>query len=120
MKAIETILTENRDSVISSIKYIFKVWKNEDVKEKMIEFLSFAKEFANVERLSKSTRVKTDLRMLVQRMANEQTKKRNLEKYGSENPKLAEVISYGVEKGYFAEYDTNTYFGNKNSKNYAG
>ena len=54
MKTLKELLTENRESVISSIKYVFGIWKNEDVKVKMIEFFAYATEFANVESLSTS------------------------------------------------------------------
>lgn len=92
MKNVKEILTENREAVISSIKWIFKVWKNEDVKTKMIEFLAYAEENANVENLSTSKKVKTDLKTLVQKMAIMQEKKRNLEIYGTERPKLADIM----------------------------
>lgn len=92
MKTVKEILTENRDSVISSIKWIFKVWKSEDVKVKMIEFLAYAEDNANVEALNESKRVKTDLKNLVGKMSIEQERKRNLEIYGTERPKLADIM----------------------------
>lgn len=97
MATVKEILTENRDSVISSIKWIFKVWKAEDVKVKMIEFLAYAEENANVEALNQSKRVKTDLKNLVGRMSIEQERKRNLEIYGTERPKLADIMAYRAE-----------------------
>lgn len=92
MKTVKEILTENRDSVISSIKWIFKVWKSEDVKVKMIEFLAYAEANANVEALNESKKVKTDLKNLVGKMSIEQERKRNLEIYGTERPKLADIM----------------------------
>jgi hypothetical protein len=92
MKTAKEILTENRESVISSIKWIFKVWKAEDIKVKMIEFLAYCEANMNVEEISKSKRVKTDLKNLVGRMSIEQDKKRNLEIYGTERPKLADIM----------------------------
>lgn len=68
MTTIKKILTENRDSVISSIKFIFKIWKQEDVKEKMIEFLAYAEQFGDLEKLSNSNRIKTDLKEMVCKM----------------------------------------------------
>jgi hypothetical protein len=68
MTTIKDILTENRESVISSIKYMFKIWKAEDVKVKMIEFLAYAEKYGDVEMLSNSKRVKTDLKELVAHM----------------------------------------------------
>jgi hypothetical protein len=75
MTTIKNILSENRESVISSIKWVFKVWKSEDVKIKMIEFLAYAEEKANVENLSTSKKVKSDLKTLVQKMAISQKHK---------------------------------------------
>jgi hypothetical protein len=98
MKNVKEILTENRESVISSIKWVFKVWKSEDVKAKMIQFLSYAEENANVEFLNESKKVKTDLKVLVQKMAIMQEKKRNLEIYGTERPKLAEIMGRHAER----------------------
>ena len=89
------ILTANRDSVISSIKYIFKIWKNEDLKIKMIGFLSYAEANSNPEELMLSKRIKTDLKMLVARYANDLKKQENLLKYGTETPKLEDIIAYG-------------------------
>lgn len=91
------ILTENRESVISSIKWIFKVWKSEDVKVKMIEFLNFCEENINAEEFSKSKRIKTDLKMMVSRMASAQEKASNLKRYGTERPKLADIMAFGAE-----------------------
>lgn len=68
MKTIKDILTENRDSVISSIKYIYKIWKVEDVKVVMIEFLAYAEKYGNVEMLENSKRVKSDLKNLLAHM----------------------------------------------------
>lgn len=68
MTTIKSILSENRDSVISSIKYMYKVWKAEDIKVIMINFLSYAEQFGNVEKLSTSKRVKSDLKDLLAHM----------------------------------------------------
>lgn len=73
MTTIKDILTENRESVISSIKYMFKIWKAEDVKVKMIEFLAYAEKYGDVKMLSNSKRVKTDLKNLLGHMAFEQS-----------------------------------------------
>ena len=92
MKNLKEILTENRESVISSIKYVFKVWKAEDVKAKMIEFLAYAEKYASVESLNESKKVKTDLKYLVQKMSIAQGKAKNLEIYGTETPKLRDIM----------------------------
>ena len=97
MKAIKEILTENRESVISSIKWVFKVWRNEDVKVKMIEFLAFCEEHANIEGLNESTKIKNDLKFFVQRMSTAQQKEKNLRMYGTERPKLADLVNYAHE-----------------------
>lgn len=98
MKNIKQILTENRESVISSIKFICKVWKSEDVKVKMIAFLAYAEKNANVENLNSSTKVKTDLKVLVAKMQAEQTRENNIRIYGTANPKLADVMGKIAEK----------------------
>lgn len=91
------ILTENRESVISSIKYIFKIWKHEDVKNQMINFLAYAEENINADELLKSKRVKTDLKYFVAKMKSQQEKSANLKRYGTENPKLADIMAFGAE-----------------------
>jgi len=91
------ILIENRESVISSIKWIFKVWKSEDVKVKMIEFLAFCEENMNAEEFAKSKRIKTDLKNMVSKMASAQEKASNLKRYGTERPKLADIMAFGAE-----------------------
>lgn len=68
MTTVKEILSANRESVISSIKYVFQIWKSEDVKQKMIEFLVYAEQFANIEKLSTSKRIKTDLKEMVCKM----------------------------------------------------
>ena len=98
MTTVKEILSANRESVISSIKWIFKVWKAEDVKAKMIEFLAYAEENADVEALATSKKVKTDLKNLVARMEIAATKKRNLEIFGTERPKLADIMGRIAER----------------------
>lgn len=102
MQTLKEILTENRNSVISSIKYSFKIWKNEDVKAKMIEFFAFATENADVERLSNSKRVKTDLKDLVIKMNINQTRATsdayNMRVYGNTNPSLRDVMGKSAER----------------------
>jgi hypothetical protein len=65
MKTIKEILTENRESVISSIKYAFGVYKDSDVKSLMFGFLKYMEENADVKLLNESTRVKSDLKTYV-------------------------------------------------------
>lgn len=70
MKNAKEILTENRESVISSIKWIFKVFKSEDVKVKMIEFLSFCNEFSTeFQNAVDAKNTQKQLKFLVQKMA---------------------------------------------------
>lgn len=97
MNTAKEILTENRESVISSIKWVFKIWKNEDLKVKMLEFLVFCEDNMNAEEMSKSKRIKTDLKMMVSQMASAQEKAANLKRYGTEKPKLADIIAFGAE-----------------------
>lgn len=69
MTTVKEILSANRESIISSIKFVFKIWKSEDVKAKMIEFLAYAETRINVENMAISKRVKTDLKNMVCKMA---------------------------------------------------
>lgn len=68
MTTVKEILAANRDSVISSIKFSFKVYDYESVKVKMVEFIAFCEQFMNVEKFENSKRVKTDLSDLVKKM----------------------------------------------------
>lgn len=95
--AIRSILSSNRDSVISSIKYVFKVYKDDDVRKKATEFLAYAQDNADLERLLASTRVKSDLKVLVQKMSIAQGRERDLKIYGTERPKLADIMAKGRE-----------------------
>lgn len=92
MSTIKELLTANRDSVISSIRYIFKVYKNEDVKTKMIEFLSFCQENESyVLHCQGNFTIKQHLKSLVQRMKNQEPKM-----------KLADIMS-GIASHYESE-----------------
>jgi hypothetical protein len=95
MKTVKEILTANRDSVISSIKYICKVWRNEDVKEKMVNFLAYCEANMNVEQIAQSKRIKTDLKMMVAGMEQAYQDAIKMQKYGTTNPKLADILAYG-------------------------
>jgi hypothetical protein len=101
MKTVQQILTENRESVISSIKFVFGVWRKEDLKPLMIEFFDFANSNIDIEKISTSKRVKTELKYLVQHMSinKKQAVKdaSNLSKYGTKNPKLADIMARGNE-----------------------
>lgn len=104
MKTIKDILTENRDSVISSIKFMYKVYRVEDIKPIMVRFLSYCETYVNaeqIEMLENSKRVKTDLKDILAHMSisekREITKANNLRMYGTEKPKLADLIAYGHE-----------------------
>jgi hypothetical protein len=81
MKTMKDILTENRESVISSIKFVFKIWKAEDLKVKMVEFLDFANTNYSVDSLINSDRVKTDLKYMVQKMKISQKTKTDKRKW---------------------------------------
>jgi len=113
MSTIKQILTENRDSVISSIKFSFKVYNQEQVKEKMIEFLEFMEAKANVSELENSTKIKSYLKIWVGRMKQEQKKENNIQMYGTTNPSLAEICStnafnrgeeWDSKKGIYVKY----------------
>ena len=102
MKTVKEILTENRDSVISSIKFTFKVWKNEDVKVKMIKFLAYAEKNMNVAAFENSKRVKTDLKNLVIHMSIEQRTAKedayNMSHFGTTRPKLRDIMGAIAER----------------------
>lgn len=98
MNTVKNILSENRDSVISSIKYAFKVWKTEDVKVKMIEFLAYAEENLNIDAYEETKAKKTYLKNLVNAMQIKQQKAYNLKRFGTENPKLADIMGAIAER----------------------
>lgn len=98
---VKEILSENRDSVISSIKYAFQIWKTEDIKVKMIEFLAYAEEKLNIATYNETKAKKTYLKHLVTCMEAKQRKENNLCMYGTENPKLADIVNYGHEDEKF-------------------
>lgn len=100
MKTTKEILTENRESVISSIKWVFKIWKSEDVKVKMIDLLDYAELHADVASLASSKRIKTDLKNMICKMAyvqnephREAERQSNIALYGTANPKLADIMA---------------------------
>lgn len=102
---IKELLTENRDSVISSIQFVFKVYRNEDVKIKMVEFLAYAKENLDVEYLVNAKNTKTLLKNAIMKMSINQKREikdiENIQKYGTTNPKTSEIRGYWMEsKGY--------------------
>jgi len=68
MTTVREILSENRESVISSIKYAFKIWKHEDIKAKMIELLVYAEVNLSVGKFETCKAKKTMLKALVERM----------------------------------------------------
>lgn len=115
MKTVKEILTENRDSIISSIKYTFKIYKSEEIKVKMIDFYnwSIANE-SDIFRAHEAKNTKTLLRSFIMNMAYHQNKRlreakikleeeRNIRMYGTAKPKLADLLAYGAsleeEKG---------------------
>lgn len=98
MNTVKNILTENRDSVISSIKYAFKVWKTEDVKVKMIEFLAYAEENLNIAAYEETKAKKTYLKNLVNAMQMKQQKAYNLKRFGTETPKLRDIMGAIAER----------------------
>ena len=89
MKTVKEILTENRESVISSIKYTFKVYSVSEIKEKMIEFLNYAEKNADITLLNTSKKVKTELKNMVSRMAYVQ----NYSQKSVKRMKLADIMT---------------------------
>lgn len=98
MSTVKNILTENRDSVISSIKYAFKIWKTEDVKVKMIDFLAYAEENLNIAFYEETKAKKTYLKNLVNAMQIKQQKAYNLKRFGTETPKLRDIMGAIAER----------------------
>lgn len=110
MKTVKEILSENRDSIISSIKWTFKIWKQEDVKTKMIDFLNWAENHeADIFRANEAKNTKTLLKSFIMNMAYEQIRplrdaakkeeeERNIRMYGTKKPKLADLMAYRAEK----------------------
>jgi len=75
MKTTKEILSENRDSIISSIKWTFKVYRQDLIKAKMVEFLNWAeKNESDIQRAYESKKTKTLLKSFVMNMAYEQNK----------------------------------------------
>jgi len=63
------ILHENRDSAISSIKYIYKVWKMEEIIAVMKRLLIFAENRPEyMAKVEVSKRKKSDIKVLIQKM----------------------------------------------------
>ena len=97
MKTVKEILSENKSSVISSLKFVFKVYSAEAIKEKAIEFFAYASENAEVEKLNSSTRIKTELKNMVQKMSIAQkTEKKyayNLKHFGTKTPGANQILS---------------------------
>lgn len=109
MATVKEILSNNRESIISSIKWTFKIWKSEDVKVKMIDFLNWAENHeADIFRANEAKNTKTLLKSFIMNMAYEQNRpqreaqkkaeeERNLRMYGTKKPKLADLMAYSAE-----------------------
>lgn len=110
MATVKEILSNHRESIISSIKWTFKIWKQEDVKVKMIDFLNWAENHeADIFRANEAKNTKTLLKSFIMNMAYDQNRpqreaerkaeeERNIRMYGTAKPKLADLMAYGAEK----------------------
>ena len=98
MATVKEILSENRESIISSIKWTFKIWKQEDVKVKMVEFLAYAEENLNIAAYEETKAKKTYLKNLVNAMQMKQQKAYNLKRFGTETPKLRDIMGAIAER----------------------
>ena len=107
MKTIKDILTENRESVISSIKFMYKVYKVEDIKPIMIDFLSYCEERSEilVEKFENSKRVKSDLKELLARMKFSESLLKSFE--STDNRKWYEIAEDIADKKGL-EFNTRT------------
>jgi|JI10StandDraft_1071094.scaffolds.fasta_scaffold839173_1 hypothetical protein len=65
MSTVKEILSANRVSVINNIKWYFKTNNQTEIIEIMKAFLSFCEKNTSAEKLNSSTRIKTDLKLLV-------------------------------------------------------
>ena len=105
---IKGILIENRKSIISSIKWDYKIYSQKGIKEKMVLFLDYMEKNGNLDELLNSTKIKTELVGLLNRMMCEQVtpkmreerlerrrlkEEENLRLYGKTNPKLEDILS---------------------------
>lgn len=69
MKTVKEILSENRESIISSIKFTYKVYDHQGIVEIMKRFLDYAMENENtVFAADEARNTKTQLRYMVQKM----------------------------------------------------
>ena len=98
MATVKEILSENRESIISSIKWTFKIWKQEDVKVKMVDFLAYAEENLNIAAYEETKAKKTYLKNLVNAMQMKQQKAYNLKRFGTETPKLRDIMGAIAER----------------------
>lgn len=110
MKTVKEILGENRKSIISSIKWTFKVYGQNEIKQKMVDFLNWAENHeADIFRANEAKNTKTLLKSFIMNMAYEQSrpereakekaeKERNIRMYGTAKPKLADLMAYRAEK----------------------
>jgi hypothetical protein len=97
MKTTKEILTENRDSIISSIKFMFKVYSNEQIKDKMIQFMNFCQ--VNEDKVLKAynaKNTKTQLKNLLCRMNYEM----NRESINDEYDRLSKISVASVKDSY--------------------
>lgn len=90
------LLSANRESVISSIKFVFKVYRQEDLIKKMTEFLAYAEENVSAEKTASAKNTKTLLKYAVQKMAISQMPKKDNRKWYEIKHDYAESIGCEV------------------------
>jgi hypothetical protein len=90
------LLSANRESVISSIKFVFKIYRQEDVIKKMIEFLAYAEKWIDVEKTANAKNTKTLLKYAVQKMAISQMPEKDSRKWYEVKHDYAESIGCEV------------------------
>jgi hypothetical protein len=110
MNTVKEILTANRETIISAIKWTFKVYATSDIAQKMTEFLAWSENHeADIFRANEAKNTKTLLKSFIMNMAYEQSRpqredkkraeeERNLTMYGTKKPKLADLVAYSAEK----------------------
>ncbi|GEM_PF-6028608 len=109
-------LGENRESIISAIKWFYKIYDKGSIKNKMSEFLIYAQKNIDVEKFRNAKNTKTLLRNEVEKMRFTFTpeqiaaskkkreeklaieEERNLRMYGTKKPKLADLMAYSAAK----------------------
>lgn len=98
---IKEILTTNRDSIISEIRYQYR---HESLKDVMVRFLAYAQKHSSEERMNKETSIKSYLRYMVREMKGVEManviNESMVRNFGTKHPKQSEIIANIEENNY--------------------